>query len=197
MKKLATYVVASVALIGAPAFAADMAVKAPPPAPAPVYWTGWYVGVNAGASFGNVKTDFNAPVTITIQQLSQTPSSGTPVFAGSNREYPDGFIGGGQIGYNWQYSPLIVVGLEADFQGALEKDSNKLTGFPHANLSGGNVTGTVGFDGVLDYQTKIEWFGTVRPRIGYVWGDGTVMSYVTGGRAYGKVDLEGKSTAFT
>jgi outer membrane immunogenic protein len=42
------------------AFAADMAVKAPPaPAAAPVYnWTGWYVGVNAGASFGSAKTDF-------------------------------------------------------------------------------------------------------------------------------------------
>src|SRR5262249_705166 len=43
------------------AFAADMAVKGPAPVPAPVYnWTGWYVGVNAGASFGDVKTDFNA-----------------------------------------------------------------------------------------------------------------------------------------
>ena len=36
--------------------------RPPPPAPAPVYnWTGWYVGVNAGASFGSAKTDFNTP----------------------------------------------------------------------------------------------------------------------------------------
>jgi outer membrane immunogenic protein len=53
MKKLAT-AIAAVALVGTPAFAADMVVKArppapapPPPAPAPV-WTGWYVGLNAG-----------------------------------------------------------------------------------------------------------------------------------------------------
>jgi hypothetical protein len=60
MKKLAT-VIAVTGLIGTPAFAADMDVKAPPLTPAPVYnWTGWYVGVNAGASFGNVNTDFNA-----------------------------------------------------------------------------------------------------------------------------------------
>lgn len=33
-----------------PAFAADMAVKTPPPAPALVYsWTGWYAGVNVDA----------------------------------------------------------------------------------------------------------------------------------------------------
>jgi hypothetical protein len=38
-----------------------MPVKAAPPAPAPAAynWTGWYIGVNAGASFGNFKTDFN------------------------------------------------------------------------------------------------------------------------------------------
>ena len=52
MKKLAT-AIAAIALIGTPAFAADMAVKAPPPAPAPVHsWTGWYVGGNVGYSWG-------------------------------------------------------------------------------------------------------------------------------------------------
>jgi outer membrane immunogenic protein len=34
----------------------------------------------------------------------------------------------------------------------------------------------------------------VRGRIGYVWGNGTVLTYVTGGLAYGKVDLEGATT---
>jgi outer membrane immunogenic protein len=180
------------------AFAADIAVKAPPPAPAPVYnWTGWYVGVNAGASFGNVKTDFNTPVTI-AGNGSNGPASGTTDFAGSNREYPDGFIGGGQIGYNWQVSPIWVVGLEADFQGAVEKDHNTLTNnfsvpllFDANGLpSGFTVPGTT----ALDYTAKIEWFGTVRVRAGYVWGNGNVMSYLTGGLAYGKIDLEGTST---
>jgi outer membrane immunogenic protein len=131
MKKIALSVGAVTALIAAElathAVAADMAIKAPPP-PAPVYnWTGWYVGVNVGASFGRAKTDFNvAPVSVT----TNIPGLGTfniPAFSGSNTEDPSGFMGGGQIGYNWQISPIWVVGLEADFQGAVEKDHNTLT----------------------------------------------------------------------
>jgi outer membrane immunogenic protein len=183
------------------AFAADMATKAPPPAPAPVYnWTGWYAGVNVGASFGHVKTDFNAaPVTVT----SGLSSVIVPGFAGSNTEYPDGFMGGGQIGYNWQLSPIWVVGLEADFQGALEKDTNTLTNafdIPSApiistitGLPTGATTSLIG-TAVTSYSTKIDWFGTVRARLGYLWGDGKVLTYVTGGLAYARVDLEGTST---
>jgi outer membrane immunogenic protein len=43
------------------AFAADMAVKAPPPPAEPVYsWTGFYFGLNAGWSWGNQDTTVNA-----------------------------------------------------------------------------------------------------------------------------------------
>jgi hypothetical protein len=89
-------------------------------------------------------------------------------------------LGGGQIGYNWQFSPILVVGLEADFQGTLEKDSNTFTENFSTTINIGIPASFVGFT-VLDCQTKIDWFGTVRPRIGYVWGNGQVMTYVTGG----------------
>jgi opacity protein-like surface antigen len=61
MKKLLT-AIAALGLIGTPAFAADMAVKAPPPAPAPVpifSWTGAYVGLFAG--YGWAKADATEP----------------------------------------------------------------------------------------------------------------------------------------
>jgi outer membrane immunogenic protein len=156
------------------ALAADMAVKAPPPAPAPVYnWTGWYVGVNAGAGFGRAKTDFNGG------PVEADPIPITPSFGFSDTTSPNGFIGGGQIGYNWQYSPLIVLGVEADFQGALERDSVNLSNsFSFSNLTVPFITGGTA---VTNYTTKIEWFGTARVRIGYVWGNGDVMSYLTGG----------------
>jgi outer membrane immunogenic protein len=180
------------------AFAADTAVKAPPsPPPAPVYnWTGWYVGGNLGASFGSVKTDFNvSPVTSAGTTNSVTP----PGLGFSDQVYPSGFIGGGQIGYNWQYSPLIVVGLEADFQGADEKDSATLNNsfsatVPVISITTGLPVGApipVTGAAVTNYTTQIDWFGTVRARIGYLWGDGQVFSYVTGGLAYGEVKING------
>jgi outer membrane immunogenic protein len=130
-----TIAIAAIALIGTSAFVADIATKAPAPAPASVYnWTGWYVGVNAGASFGKVTTDYNAaPATITVSFMNTAGavvgSATGPIngFAGSNTQSPDGFMGGGQIGYNWQVSPIWVVGLETDFQGAIEKDRDTFT----------------------------------------------------------------------
>ena len=85
------------------------------------------------------------------------------------------------------------MGLEADFQGALERDSSALTN--HFSFTvpivGGVGTSTPTGTTLTNYSTKIDWFGTVRARIGYVWGNGNLLSYVTGGLAYGRVDLEG------
>jgi outer membrane immunogenic protein len=199
MKKLLT-TIATFALIGTPAFAADMG--APPPAPAPVYsWTGWYVGGNVGVSLGTFKTDFNVAPGKLVLATAPAQFANIPGFAGFDEVYPGGFIGGGQIGFNWQLSPLWVVGAEADFQGADEKEHSGpftqnfsapiifLSG-PSAGLpTGQTLTGTT----ALDYTAKIEWFGTARLRAGYLFGDGAVFTYVTGGLAYGKVDVAGTS----
>jgi outer membrane immunogenic protein len=75
-----------------------MAVKAPPPAPVPVYnWTGWYVGVNAGGgmAFG------------TIDDKS--------AFFSASDGFQRGFAEvGGQIGYNWQFGSTVL-GIEGDW----------------------------------------------------------------------------------
>ncbi len=85
---------------------------------------------------------------------------------------PQGGFGGVQIGWNWQADSLlgpIVYGLEADIQGA--------------SLSGGgaNVAGI----SQTSYSTSSDWFGTVRGRVGLATGP--VLSYFTGGFAYGNV----------
>src|SRR5580658_4699888 len=90
--------VACVALsaLAAPAFAADLATKAPPAPPPytpppPPMWTGWYIGGNIGGSFGTAS--------------DSATFAGVPVGVGSPRL--DGVVGGGQIGYNWQANAWV------------------------------------------------------------------------------------------
>jgi len=90
MKKLfvAGAMLASFAAIQS-ASAADMALKAPPPAP--VYsWTGFYIGANVGYSWGKGNSDYYDP---------NFGASGTGAISNNPlSERLDGVIGGGQIG---------------------------------------------------------------------------------------------------
>jgi outer membrane immunogenic protein len=75
MKKLATAITA-IALIGTPAFAADMAVKAPPPAPAPVpTWTGFYGGIQFGGGWSDEAVNYSANDPNTARLLSGIPAA--------------------------------------------------------------------------------------------------------------------------
>ena len=93
------------------------------------------------------------------------------------------FIGGGQTGYNWQVSPNWVFGLETDISYVdIRNDTNVVT-VPLPPL-----------DGTLNnkFRTRMEYFGTVRGRIGYAW-DRTLV-YATGGLAY--ADIENSAVFF-
>jgi outer membrane immunogenic protein len=177
----------SLLLVAAPlgAFAADMPVKAPP-APAPVVsWTGFYAGVNAGY-------DWSERSTITT---IGTPTFFSPLFlVGSGSEVTalstaattqqgvknNSFIGGGQVGYNYQFSPQWVAGIEADIDGlatgrgfSTQIQSVSLIAFP-AERYAGNVT----------VSRTLDYIGTVRARLGYVPMP-YLLLYGTGGFAYG------------
>ncbi len=96
-------------LIAAPALAADMAVKAPPP-PAVAYydWTGFYLGANAGYSIGRDPNTVSAISGITVVDNEKFGLS------------PAGWLAGGQLGYNWQIHNLVL-GVEADWQWTNQK----------------------------------------------------------------------------
>jgi outer membrane immunogenic protein len=172
MRRLGLALLASIALVGSAA-AADMPVKAPvykAPVIAPLYnWTGFYVGLNAGGSWGHQTNDL-----ITVP-------GGVTVF--SNSDHLNGFIGGGQLGYNWQKDHWVF-GLEADFQGSSQKGDGSFF-VPSAFLA-------ANFPTSISYSDKLNWFGTVRGRVGYAFD--RWLPYLTGGWAYGHGELSGTST---
>ncbi|WKW49492.1 outer membrane protein [Rhodomicrobium lacus] len=87
----------------------------------------------------------------------------------------NGGFGGGQIGYNWQgafgTSPLVI-GIEADIQGS-----------------------GVGVDGSNNSEFNLNYFGTVRGRLGYALGN--TLVYATGGFAYGEFEYKASGSSET
>ena len=154
----------SLALLSAgSAFAADLPSRKAPVAyiaPPPVFtWTGFYVGINAGAMFN-----------------AYNNNTSNFVYGGSSQSNNKiGFIGGGQVGYNWQYNQILL-GLEADFNGHSSISSNNsIYGFGGGNSGSG-------------------FLGTGRGRLGYLFTP-SFLVYITGGVAYGNPFSSANNTA--
>jgi outer membrane immunogenic protein len=155
--------------LGSAALAADIPLKAPPP---PVWsWTGFYIGGNVGYSWGSANWSYS-----------------DPSFTGTNTgsQKLDGFIGGLQIGYNWQLNPMWVLGVEADIQGSGEKGSSSFSDPYFCDFCGGGSEQAV--DGTV--SSAIRWFGTARARAGVLVSP-TMLLYGTGGLAYGGINTSG------
>jgi outer membrane immunogenic protein len=159
---LATTAVAATAFGAQAADLPSRTVKpAPYVAPAPVFtWSGFYVGANAGYGFSSSRT-----VRMTELDDGQDPYPGS---YGSLS--PKGVFGGAQAGYNVQFGSFVV-GLETDIQASRIRDKTNV------------------FNDDTDYglatKSEVNWFGTLRPRVGYAFNN--VLVYATGGLAYGGV----------
>jgi len=161
--------------------AADLAVKAPPMvAAAPVYnWSGFYLGGHVG--WGWMDNDSTVV----------TGSASFPVGFAFTSQSDSGFLGGGQIGVNWQFGQWVL-GLEGDLSGTdIKACARSLSPL---------VAGTFS-----DACLSVNWTATVAPRLGiainnwllygkfgFAWGDfssrstttnaaGTVTAITTGG----------------
>jgi outer membrane immunogenic protein len=120
-------------------FAADLPMRSAPPAfvPPPVYnWSGFYLGLNAGAGWSN-----SGNVTVS------DPVLGAQSIGVSSRT---GFVGGGQAGYNFQTGGFVW-GLETDIQ--------------YASIGSSVNWGPYGRLGISSGSSG-EYFGTLRARGG-------------------------------
>jgi outer membrane immunogenic protein len=146
---------------GASAFAADLPSRTVVPvAPVvPIFtWTGFYGGLNAGYGWNVNDNRYYDPVTGLVQK----------------QDSDGGFVGGGQIGYNYQLGQFVG-GVEADIH--------------YADLSSGDKAG------LNAPQSKgVDWLGTVRARLGFALD--RALIYATGGFAYGGRDKDDNYTTY-
>lgn len=173
-KKLLAGSVVLMSAFGSAAFAADLPSRKYAPA-APVMpafsWTGFYVGVNAGAAWTHGSTGLTPFTPGWFNLIDQNGG-----WRNSNNDV--GFTGGGQIGYNHQIGS-IVLGAEADFNYIDAETKRSGT----ANIPLG-AFGSLSSSFVA--RSQVEWFGTLRARVGFTPMD-RLMIYGTGGLAYGQV----------
>lgn len=180
MKAISAFA-ALAALISGSAFAADLPTHKEAPSPAPVAvpafsWTGFYAGVNAGYAFS---------------QSGDTQTTGTPAFLGFAPTFTPnslptnngGFIGGGQIGYNYQMGS-IVAGVETDLDFVGQRNSASFTG----------AVTPLGTSLTTSATRDLNYLGTLRGRIGFTPFD-RMMLFATGGLAYGGVNTSGSVVA--
>jgi len=152
----------SIAALGvSTAMAADLSAM---PTKAPIFvapsWTGAYVGLNAGYGWGksdgaSIPSDLHPLLNANVPSLS-----------------PKGFIGGGQVGYNWQTGPWVL-GAELDFSGMNVKADKRVSPF---FIGKGSAT----------YSTQYDWLLTARARAGITFAQNWLL-YVTGGLAVTQV----------
>lgn len=141
MRRIALALLASTALVGA-ASAADLARKAPPPyvAVAPVQavnWSGMYIGAFAGYGWGN--TDWTGIASNSV----------------------DGWLGGGQIGFDQQFGQFVF-GVQGDFAGTdIQANSGP-------------------------YTNKTKWLSSATGRVGVAVD--RALLYVKGGGAWEELD---------
>jgi outer membrane immunogenic protein len=140
------------------ASAADLPVKAPvykaPSAVMVTTWTGCYVGGNVGYAW-SMKTFYD---------IEDGFDDG--------RHTATGWVGGGQIGCDYQFANAWVIGIQGMWDGANVKGSNALPLFPYET-----------------WNAKIRSFATVDVRFGYLFNPMTLF--------YGKAGVAWVNDQFT
>jgi outer membrane immunogenic protein len=156
---------ASLACAGAFAAAATFAGTAfaaepLPPPPPPFTWTGLYIGGQIGYAWAHDN--------ITWAGVSNDDEQA----AGTFHQTPNGVIGGAHVGYNLQYNPWLVFGIEGNVDGTSLSRT--------AAVAVNDVFGDT--PGVLTATSKADVQGSIRGRIGVAFD--RLLVYGTGGVAF-------------
>jgi outer membrane immunogenic protein len=149
--------------------AADLPAYKAAPVVAPIYnWNGGYLGIVGGYGSGK-STQFDPEIETVAEELVEVvPEHG---HGHGNYSVSGGTIGG-TLGYNMQFDPSWLVGIEADASWANIRGSQVDCGLPVGTNNGCGST--------------LNAFETLRGRLGYVAGN--FLIYGTGGLAVGNIN---------
>jgi outer membrane immunogenic protein len=161
-----SFALLALGLGGPAALAADMPLKAPPPV-AIYNWTGCYLGLSIGDSWGRSQHTAVAGTTAVRGGIPVALAAGTSI---ADTFDLSGFLGGAQGGCNYQVGAWVF-GVEGDWS-VTNKEGQR---FENRNPT------------LWIASTKERWLGTARLRLGYAVWDKWLW-YVTGGGAYAKID---------
>jgi outer membrane immunogenic protein len=161
-------------------------------------WVGFYAGLNAGGIWSeNTKISILSSIVPGSQNPLipngaiytgvQSARGASGIISTSN----GGFIGGAQVGYNWQFTNHWIGGLEADFQGIASGHNNGQTSnnVPLIGVfDGGGTVYLPGefFESSLNSSRRTDYLGTLRGRLGGLAAP-KLLLHGTGGLAYGGV----------
>jgi outer membrane immunogenic protein len=175
MNRLLTVGALALAAMTIPTSAADIARRAPPVvapvvAPPVVYnWSGFYIGGNVGGKWADHDGD------IFLDNVVGFTPLGLLTFGNGGNGSEGAFVGGGQIGFNWQ-TGAWVFGIEGDFQG---------TSLDRTFVCCGPLAPAFFVPGDT-LSVKNDWQASIRGRIGYAWD--RFMVYATGGVAFANLE---------
>ena len=145
--------------------------KAAPAAVVAYNWSGFYGGIHGGYGWGSGDVSIGIVDPAGVTQAAAAAG----VFPLAHSIDRDGYVAGGQIGFNQQIGNWLW-GVEADFSAT--------------GISGTRTEQVQCPVCVAPVRTSVsqdmDWFGTVRARLGYAGGPWLV--YATGGLAYGRVE---------
>jgi outer membrane immunogenic protein len=164
--------------------AAELPPREPQPPPLIVVWTwdGFYAGVNAGYSIG--------PSDTTARFVD---GFGTLLSGSSTTVNLNGWIAGGQAGYNWVFGTWVW-GVEFDFQGT-GQEGNATFSCTSSSPPCTPVLLPSGRGSSVTFSQDIEWLTTLRLRFGTTVTP-TILAYLTGGFAVGQVSVNANINSF-
>ena len=148
-------------------------------------WAGFYLGGTVGYSWGKSNTD----------TVFSDAASSAQLLATNDSNRLDGAIGGAQAGYNWVAGNLLA-GVEGDLNYSGQRAS--LASTCPGEICNPALVGVIAdpsVQAIFEQGQKLEWFATLRGRLGATVTPDAV-AYVTGGLAVGEVMTAGTVFGF-